>query len=195
MVDRTGLGTVWPVWLAMAVAILIAAGAAIAGETKEEIEMSGKPGAPPPPTDTPKPSGPKPMVPDPTREDRDDYDVDDEDDDERTKPSIVSPKRAAPPRIEPVTIDGITYRQHHDHVDGIGQNSGLLAAWRPDAERPDWVIAVYPVTYREILERDVQEVYFTEMKQDGDRPVLIVTNERGARFEVDVTTRKVTTLD
>ena len=198
MVERAGSSRIWPAICATAVVALLGACIAVAGDTRKETEMTGKPGstkpgAPPPATDVPEPSGPKPMVPDPTREDRDDYDVDDDEDD-RGKPSVASPKRAAPPEVGPVTIDGTTYRQHFGPVEGIGQNSGLLAAWSPGADRPDWVIAVYPVTYRAGLERDVQEVYFASMAR-GDGPVLIVTNERGKRFAVDVTARKVMALE
>jgi hypothetical protein len=49
---------------------------------------------------------------------------------------------------------------------------------------------IYAIRYDRTLEEDVQDVFITSLKARGN--VLLITNERGERFVLDLSTRKVT---
>lgn len=104
-------------------------------------------------------------------------------------------KRPPPPRVPAVTIGDTTYQQMLGSAGGFDQSSGLLVAYVGDATVPDWTIAVYEVTYQPNLERDVQEVFFTSMTQRGSESVLVIENERGAVYEVDLDARTSTKVE
>lgn len=107
-------------------------------------------------------------------------------------PPQIAAKRAAPPRVAPVTFEGTTYRQIRGGEADL-QGSGVLAAEDAAGNRK-WTIAVYDVPYDPVLERDVQEVYFTSMELDAENRALIIENERGERYSVGIDVAKVTRL-
>lgn len=96
--------------------------------------------------------------------------------------------RPAPPHVEPVTIGGTRFEQALDVDDSGGGDSGWLRAVDASEDRELWLVRVYAPEYDPTMERDVQEVYFTDLavSPDGDR--LLVTNEAGERWEVDPAT-------
>ena len=108
-------------------------------------------------------------------------------------PPPVSAKRAAPPRVAPVGFENVVYRQLMGG-EAEAQGSGVLAAEDASGGRL-WTLKVYDVRYEPALERDVQEVYFTSMELDRDSRSLVIANERGERYSVDLDVRKVTRLD
>ena len=49
-----------------------------------------------------------------------------------------------------------------------------------------WVVSVYDVPIDPQIEGDVQEVYFSRMERVAGRGALLIENERGERFIVDL---------
>ena len=109
----------------------------------------------------------------------------------------VAAKRRAPPKVPGVTLDGIRYEQTvlaRSEADG-GQRTGYLAAYRGASDERLWRLRVYELHIDPRLEGDVQDVYFKSMAAAKDGHDLLIENERGDRFEVDVRTQVVRKLD
>jgi hypothetical protein len=95
----------------------------------------------------------------------------------------VSAKRSAPGVVEPVTVSGVTFS-------APGWPIGIVIATDASSNRELWRQRIYAVRYDRTLEQDVQDVFITSLKLRGN--VLVITNERGERFLLDLSTRKVT---
>jgi hypothetical protein len=100
--------------------------------------------------------------------------------------------RNPPPRIAPLVRDGVRYERRIGG-DGDPQVGGLLTAYDLATSRALWTLVVYDNRRDPMLEGDVQDVFFREMQFEPDGSLLIV-NERGERFSVDVRARTSTPL-
>lgn len=108
-------------------------------------------------------------------------------------PSKTSAKRVGPPRVNSVTIGDIRYKAiHWGRERGFGQNGGYIAAIDVKTNKELWTLKVYDVDYEGGKEEDAQDVFITSMKAEDGK--LIIRNEDGYRYSVDVQTRKVTRL-
>lgn len=115
------------------------------------------------------------------------------------KPSLphVAAKRRAPPDVAAVVLDGVRYEQAvltHGEAGG-GQRTGWLAAYGGASDERLWRVRVYELQVDPRLEGDVQDVFFATMTASPDGHELLIANERGDRFAVDVRTRAVRKLD
>jgi hypothetical protein len=95
----------------------------------------------------------------------------------------ISAKRSAPKSVEPVTISGVTFSVP-------GWPVGIVIATDASSNRELWRQRIYAIRYDRTLEQDVQDVFITSLKPRGN--VLVITNERGERFVLEPSTRKVT---
>jgi outer membrane protein assembly factor BamB len=94
----------------------------------------------------------------------------------------TSAKRAAPRAVAPVVADGIRYSAPLEAM-------GFVVAATPDTGKELWRVRIYEVRVDPNLERDVQDVFITSLTvKDG---TLIITNERGESYALDLKTRKV----
>ncbi len=108
-------------------------------------------------------------------------------------PASPTGMRRAPAFVAPVVIDGIAYAQMIGSEDeDVGQHGGLLAAYAADGTRL-WWMKVYDNRRIAGLEGDVQDVFFTSMRRDAEDR-LVIENEAGDRFLVDVHARRATAL-
>ncbi len=92
-------------------------------------------------------------------------------------------KRAVPKPVKPVTAMGTIYSAPADKM-------GFVVASDAASGRELWRQRIYSIRLEPALERDVQDVFITSLRRRGR--VLIITNERGAVFLLDLRTRKVT---
>jgi hypothetical protein len=92
-------------------------------------------------------------------------------------------KRAAPEAVASVTIHGITYSAPSEAM-------GFVIASNSFSGKELWRRRIYAIHIDPALERDVQDVFITSLMARGD--TLLVANERGERFVLDLQTRKVT---
>jgi hypothetical protein len=95
----------------------------------------------------------------------------------------IDAKRSAPKTLESVTISGVTYS-------APGWPVGVVIATDASSGRELWRQRIYAIPYDRKLEQDVQDVFITSLKRRGN--VLLIANERGERFALDLSTRKVT---
>lgn len=101
--------------------------------------------------------------------------------------SMIHASRAAPPRLPPVEIDGVRYEQVlNGRKLGLPRNGGYLAAVEVATGGRRWVLSIYDVPIDPQIESDVQEVYFSRMERVAGRAALLIENERGERFIVDL---------
>jgi outer membrane protein assembly factor BamB len=92
-------------------------------------------------------------------------------------------KRAAPRTVAPVLADGIRYSAPPEAM-------GFVVAAAADSGKELWRMRIYEVRVDPNLESDVQDVFITSLTlKDG---ALIITNERGEKYALDLKARKVT---
>jgi hypothetical protein len=95
----------------------------------------------------------------------------------------ISAKRLAPEPVKPVTVAGVTYFAPAWPI-------GIVIAKDVSSSQELWRQRIYTLRYDRRLEQDVQDVFITSLVvRDGN--ALIITNERGERFILDLSTRTV----
>ena len=93
-------------------------------------------------------------------------------------------KRAAPKKVKPVVANGIEYRAPLSVA-----KIGFVQAWDVAEKKLLWEKRIYSMKYIPSLERDVQWVFITGLElREG---LLLVTNERGDRYSLDLKSKKV----
>jgi hypothetical protein len=112
-------------------------------------------------------------------------------DEPRLSPSF---DRGPPPLVPPVDRGGVRYEQDLGATEAeFGQVGGVLLARDLASGAVLWSLKVYPNVRRPDLEGDVQDVFFQSMTFD-EQGRLLIENENGSRFAVDVGTRTVSPL-
>ena len=102
----------------------------------------------------------------------------------------VEAKRLAPEDVKPVVHKGVRYEVRHWEITrGKAQTGGFVEAWDVATNRKLWERNIYGITYNPDLEKDVQDVFITSLTLVGDK--LVAVNERGEKFHIDISTRKV----
>jgi outer membrane protein assembly factor BamB len=97
--------------------------------------------------------------------------------------SSVFAKRAAPRPVAPVVADGVRYSAPPEAM-------GFVVAAAADTGKELWRVRIYEIHVDPNLERDVQHVFITSLAlKDG---TLLITNERGEKYALDLKTRQVT---
>ena len=100
-------------------------------------------------------------------------------------------KRSAPKEVKPVVHEGVRYTAPHwVWAKGRRIAGGYIEAFNAETNKRLWRIKVYETKSSTQLEKDVQEVFIRSTDIENDK--LVVVNERGERYEVDLKTRKVT---
>ena len=101
-------------------------------------------------------------------------------------------KRLAPDPVAPVSFEGRRYEAiQFGKARGLGQNGGHVAAIDEASGRELWVQQVYRIRYDRGLEGDKQDVFITGLTLVPAAHALLIENERGARYRLDLRTRKV----
>ncbi|HEU5236384.1 MAG TPA: hypothetical protein VFU37_04535 [Pyrinomonadaceae bacterium] len=103
-------------------------------------------------------------------------------------PYPMAAKRTAPPKVEPVVHDGIRYVAPND--DG---RRAYIEAWVIRTNKKLWDLTVFINSVDPKLEEDVQWVFIKALSvEDG---TLLVTAERGRRYQVDLETKAIKELE
>ena len=109
-------------------------------------------------------------------------------------PLQISGDRNAPPSVPSVLRNGVRFEQNLNASEAeFGQVGGILNARDAKTKAVLWSLKIYENKRRPGLEGDVQDVFFRSMTFDP-KGRLIIENENGERFAVNVDERKVTTL-
>lgn len=93
-------------------------------------------------------------------------------------------KRLAPDPVPPVIHDGVKYLAPNDNG-----REGIVEARKADTGEKLWEVVVSTIKIDPKMEEDVQWVFITRLELSGDK--LLVTNEHGEHYALDLKTRKV----
>jgi hypothetical protein len=103
-----------------------------------------------------------------------------------------SAKRVAPPDVPPIQLRKVRVEAiHWGRTRGFKQNGGYIAAIDPVSGQELWTLKIYDVHYDPKMEEDVQDVFIRKMTRMSPSRLLIV-DEKGRRYRVDVKRRAVT---
>jgi len=118
-------------------------------------------------------------------------------------PADLLAKRRAPKTVESVSYDGVTYS-----ADLSATKIGIVKA--TSKKKSLWEKTVYTIKYDESLERDVQWVfisglsltsydhsvtYFKMPEETETKRYLIIENEGGYKYQMDLGSKKVRALN
>lgn len=81
---------------------------------------------------------------------------------------------------------------HWAREEGFSQNGGVLRAVDTTTGATAWTLKVYDISYDAALESDVQDIFITSLKKPWLRNQLLVADERGRHWRIDLATRAVT---
>ena len=105
------------------------------------------------------------------------------------KGSVVE-ARPSPLEVEPAVYDNVKYTAPHFlESSNHKQLSGYIEAWDTRTNKKFWELKVYDIKYDPGLEKEAQEIYITSLRIEMGK--LLVVNEAGDRYEVELGTKKV----
>ena len=102
-------------------------------------------------------------------------------------PGDADKKRRAPPEVPPVVVNGMRYEAPLlGQPYGYAQDGGIVVARRADTGALDWTRRVYDVVRDAAMEGDKQDVFIERMTLSPDRRRLLIFNEHGHIFELNL---------
>lgn len=102
-------------------------------------------------------------------------------------------KRRAPGHVEPVVSKGVRYEVLHvARSRASARGGGVIAAVDLASGQELWALQVYEQPSDPQEESDAQEVHITDMALDAAAGVLLLKNEAGQRFRINLADRSVT---
>lgn len=108
---------------------------------------------------------------------------------------IPSNSRIPPPDVPPIEHNGILYVQEMQGIThGFDQATGYLIAYDAKTKEQLWAIKVYEVKQISGLEQDVQWVFFKSMTLIPEQDKLLIENELGDRYLIDLQNRTSTPI-
>lgn len=105
-------------------------------------------------------------------------------------PALASEKkRAASAEVAPVVLNGVRYQpQHWGAVAGQRENGGFVSAVDVATGRELWTATIYQTRRTDEIEGDKQDVFITQLKALPGGQRLMIENEQGARYVLDLAT-------
>jgi len=101
-------------------------------------------------------------------------------------------KRLSPKAVEPITCGGICYQiLKWGNERDLGQNGGYVVAVDEKSGEELWLQKIYDIVYDKEMESDKQDVFITELALDANGEELLIANERGKRFSMRLSDRRV----
>jgi hypothetical protein len=107
----------------------------------------------------------------------------------------IEKERASIPEPAPVSHAGFRYQAIlWGRVRNLPQNGGYVAAIDEKTGKEQWLVKIYDAPPSDGKEQDKLDIFITHIELDSDPRYLLVTNERGAVFRLDLQTRAVTAV-
>ena len=91
-------------------------------------------------------------------------------------------KRAPAPEVPAVTYHGVNYLATYAH-------GGVIEAYSVKTKNMLWRKKIYDITYQPQLEKDIQDVFITQMHVKEGR--LIIKDEKNHTYALNLKTHKV----
>ena len=99
--------------------------------------------------------------------------------------TVVYAKRKPPEKVTPIMHNGIEYRAPENAM-------GYVEAWDIKEKKVIWRRQIYVVKYKKGLELDVQLVFISKLKIEGN--TLLIENEQKYKYQLDLKTLVVKVL-
>ena len=107
----------------------------------------------------------------------------------------IDKERASIPEPAPVSHAGFRYQAiPWGRARNLPQNGGYVAAIDEKTGKEQWLVKIYDAPPSDGKEQDKLDIFITHIQLDSDPRYLLVTNERGAVFRLDLQTRSVTVV-
>ncbi|HET6803834.1 MAG TPA: hypothetical protein VFH59_00135 [Frateuria sp.] len=107
------------------------------------------------------------------------------------QPPQVSGSRGRPPAVAPVVHDGVRYEQLKNlTAEGLPPGGYVVATDVASGKRL-WTSRLYASTVDPNIEADVQWTFFKAMRLDAAQGVLVVEDEKGRIYRVDLADGRV----
>lgn len=101
--------------------------------------------------------------------------------------------RIGPPDVAPIEFEGKRYEQViYGENEKLDQRTGYLAVINIQTNQRIRAVKVYDVAFDKNMEADVQDVFFVCMELHAAQRQLLIENEHGERYFVDVDSFAVT---
>lgn len=106
-----------------------------------------------------------------------------------------SAKRAGPDPVAPIVVGGLRFEvPHWGRNVGEQQNGGFLAACDSTTGERLWVVRVYEALYDARREKDVQDVFIVNVALGNSAEELLIEDEEGRRYRLEIPTRTITAI-
>lgn len=104
----------------------------------------------------------------------------------------VAKERSDGPEPVAVLYQGVRYEAvHWGQGRGLGQNGGYVQAVDPATGSVLWVHRIYAIAYDPAKEQDKQDRFITQLAISERGAALLVGDERGGRYVLDLHTHRV----
>lgn len=108
--------------------------------------------------------------------------------------AMPKPKRVGPSPVMPATLDGVRYEAPHwGRERGLEQNGGYVVALDAISNQELWTACIYAIDYVPKLETDVQDIFIRTL-ESGAKGQLLIADEHGRRFTLDIAKREAVPL-
>ncbi len=109
--------------------------------------------------------------------------------------AAVQKERAEVPQAAPVSAAGVRYQAPlFTRAQGLPQNGGYVEAVDQGTGQRRWIVMVVRARPDDGKEQDKRDSFITELKLAPDGKHLLVTDERGQQYRLDLRSRRVTRL-
>ncbi|MEJ1296912.1 MAG: hypothetical protein RPU63_05425 [Candidatus Sedimenticola sp. (ex Thyasira tokunagai)] len=100
------------------------------------------------------------------------------------------------PSAIPVTYNGVRYEALiWGRERGLGQNGGYVVAIDAASGHEIELLKIYKITNERGVEGDKSDIFITNLDIDEERNSLIIDDEHGRRFYLDLNTKEVKQLE
>ena len=104
-------------------------------------------------------------------------------------------KRVAPAIVSPVVTTHTIYSVVNSSVEkGKEIRGGFIEARHSKHRKLLWRAKIYQTDYDLKLERDVQDIFIKTLTHDKSHDLLIMSDEKGRAFVLDIKSQKVTQI-
>ena len=101
-------------------------------------------------------------------------------------------KRREPAAVPAIEANGLRYEAVLFGTPfGYDQDGGIVAARDSNTGRLEWTQRIYAVADDHSIEADKQDVFISALELSPNGQQLLITNERGARFTIQLSDRSV----
>ena len=102
------------------------------------------------------------------------------------RPPVVSASRGRPPAVSPVIHHGVRYEQLRNLTAEGLLPGGYVTATDVGSGKRLWISRLYESKVNPNVEADVQWIFFKSMRLDDAQGVLVVEDEKGRTYRVDL---------